>query len=64
MASERNKLLGYLALCMVAFALITVLCVTLQESNERREARKVRQMDTRAGTPAATAASPAAQASR
>ncbi|MGO4154885.1 hypothetical protein [Cupriavidus sp. YAF13] len=65
--SERYRLLGYIALCMVAFALITVLCVTLQDDNEQRAARKVRQMDSRAtatvttagqaGQPAATRAS-------
>ncbi|EHP42236.1 hypothetical protein OR16_15713 [Cupriavidus basilensis OR16] len=47
-------MLGYLALCMVAFALVTVLCVTLQDGNEQRAARKVRQMDSRA-TATATA---------
>lgn len=57
MGSNRNKLLGYVALCMVGFALITVLCVTLQDDNEQRAARKVRQMDSRA---IATATVPAA----
>ncbi|MDW3686013.1 hypothetical protein RA280_30585 [Cupriavidus sp. CV2] len=60
--SERYRLLGYLALCMVAFALITVLCVTLQDDNEQRAARKVRQMDSRAtATATATTAGQAEQ---
>ncbi|WP_255504299.1 hypothetical protein [Cupriavidus sp. UME77] len=56
--SERYRLLGYVALCMVAFALVTVLCVTLQDGNEQRAERKVRQMDSRA---TATAAGQAGQ---
>lgn len=44
---ERKKLLGWLALGMVATALFTVLCVTLQEDSDKREAKKVRQMSER-----------------
>ncbi|MGO4329807.1 hypothetical protein AB4Z48_01145 [Cupriavidus sp. 2TAF22] len=55
MRTDRTRLLGYLALCMVAFALLTVLCVTLQDENERRAARKVRQMDGRVAAQAAQA---------
>ncbi len=62
MASERYKLLGYLALCMVAFALITLLCVTLQNDNEQRAARKVRQMDSRATASMPTSAQAERQA--
>ncbi|WP_020204676.1 MULTISPECIES: hypothetical protein [Cupriavidus] len=58
MRSERTKLLGYIALCMVAFALLTVLCVTLQEDNEQRAARKIRQMDSRAAAQAAPGQEP------
>ncbi|WP_454724588.1 MULTISPECIES: hypothetical protein [Cupriavidus] len=52
MRSDRTRLLGYIALCMVAFALLTVLCVTLQDDNEQRAARRIRQMDSRAATQA------------
>ncbi|AJG21845.1 hypothetical protein RR42_s0249 [Cupriavidus basilensis] len=48
-------MLGYVALCMVAFALVTVLCVTLQDGNEQRAARKIRQMDSRATATVTTA---------
>lgn len=58
--SERYRLLGYVALCMVAFALVTVLCVTLQDGNAQRAERKVRQMDSRA-TATVTAAGQAGQ---
>lgn len=40
-------MLGWLALAMVAAALFTVLCVTLQEDSDKREAKKVRQMSER-----------------
>ncbi len=40
-------MLGWLALGMVGVALLTLLCVTLQEDSEQREAKKVRQMSQR-----------------
>lgn len=44
---NRTKVIGYLALGMVAVALTAVLCVTLQQGKEAGEARKIKQMESR-----------------
>jgi len=44
---DRKKVIGYLAMAMVAAALFSVLCVTLQQGKEAGEARKIKQMESR-----------------